>query len=167
MIAWHSDVKLTMLQDVPAEKPPVPGPPMPPPPQNIPPAQPAWRVIENPRKIERKKKMPKSLAPGPSGGPMMEPPRPPAAPSWSNWKREAHHNFITCPRNGWPDPLCLLPFLVFLFVRLWISSQPSCTTDSETTPSPALGYAATCAGTFRSVAPYNGVSCLLSDLYPP
>jgi len=76
--------------DAPAEKPRAPEAPMPPP-TNAPSAQPAWRVIETPRKIERKKKMPKSLAPGPSGGPMggpmgpIEPPRPPP-PSWTTWQ---------------------------------------------------------------------------------
>jgi len=98
--------------DVPAEKPPVPGPPMPPPPQDVPPAQPAWRVIENPRKIERKKKMPKSLAPGPSGGPMMEPPRP-AAPSWSTWKPNPHVAPVV--KQPQVPPLAMPPHVPGLF----------------------------------------------------
>jgi len=98
--------------DVPAEKPPGPPMPPPPPPQDVPPAQPAWRVIENPRKIERKKKMPKSLAPGPSGGPMMEPPRPPA-PSWSTWKPNPHVAPIAKPPPV--PPLAMPPHVPGLF----------------------------------------------------
>jgi len=93
--------------------PPPPPPPGPPAPVEDPPqAKPGWRVIENPRKIERKKKQPKTLAPPAPPAPI-EPPKP-VAPSWGQWKGTDHPNPHLMPKPVVP-PLAMPPKVPGLF----------------------------------------------------